>query len=235
MLKKKKYKHIFFDLDNTLWDFKKNSALAMSATFLHFSIKNIPFTRFFEIYEKHNHQLWMDYRNKKIAKKELIRLRFQKTFDELAVKGIDPAEMNEHYLHEMPKQKELNEGAAQLLESLSISGFQLYIITNGFKEVQHKKLESSGLAKYFKRIFISEEVKSPKPAREIFEYAIKSSNAKKTESIMIGDDWDVDVMGAVKFGIDAVFYSNKQRPEEQFWKNQKIYTVHGLFEIEKFL
>lgn len=235
MSEKKKYKHIFFDLDNTLWDFKKNSRLAMFSTFSFFQIKQIQFGQFYEVYEKHNNQAWNDYREKKVSKKELIVSRFQKTFDELGINDIDPLLMNTHYLNEMPKQKELVEGALNLLEKLAAKGLKLYIITNGFKEVQHKKLESSGIKKYFKRIYISEEVKTPKPGKEIFEYAIKSSNAKKTQSLMVGDDYEVDVMGAIHFGIDAVYYSKQNEAVKQRDGKFCIFQVNDLVQIEKLL
>ena len=203
----KKYTHVFFDLDNTLWNFEKNSQNAMFVAFHHFKLDNdTTFDLFFQIYTKHNHALWEGYRKKTVIKTELTRLRFQDTFDELNLIGVDAFEMNAFYLNEMPKQKELNEGVIEILDYLKKKRYHLYIITNGFKEVQLKKMETSGLKPYFEKIFISEDIKSPKPKREIFEYAIKSANAKKINSIMIGDDWDVDVMGAVNYGIDAVHY-----------------------------
>ena len=144
---KKKYTHIFFDLDNTLWDFNKNSFYAMHSTFVNYSkkLQNIQFEYFFEIYLKHNHALWAEYRSKNIGKKELIRKRFQNTFDELNISGIEAEQMNSFYLGEMPKQKVLNKGALDILHYLKNKGYNLFIITNGFKEVQNRKLENSGL------------------------------------------------------------------------------------------
>ena len=206
----KKYTHLFFDLDNTLWDFSKNSKLAMQTTFTHFKLveMHIEFIRFFEVYEKINHALWASYRKKEVSKKELIKRRFEDTFSELKIIGINPNEINTFYLNEMPNQKALYPGVIETLEYLTAKHYKLNIITNGFKEVQHKKLQSSGLQNFFNKVFTSEEVKTPKPGREIFEHAIKSVNAKKTNSLMIGDDWDVDILGALNFGIDAVYIGN---------------------------
>lgn len=202
-----KYTHIFFDLDNTLWDFGKNSRNAMLETFHHLKLGAFTeFDVFFETYSKHNHALWKSYRNKVLGRKELTRLRFQNTFDEMEISGINADEMNTLYLNEMPKQKELNEGVLDALNYLKSKRYHLNVITNGFKEVQHKKIETSGLKSYFDKIFVSEEIKAPKPDRRIFEYAIKSVNAKKVNSIMIGDDFDVDIMGAINYGIDAVHF-----------------------------
>ncbi len=208
---KKIYTHIFFDLDNTLWDFKTNSYHAMQITYKRFKLEEsfADFERFFEVYSRHNHELWGKYRKKEIKKKELTKLRFQLTLDELKIPGVDPLEMNAAYLKEMPQQTFLVEGAEEILKKLKAAGFRLFIITNGFVEVQHKKMESSGLKPFFDKIFISEELKVPKPGREIFDYAIKSTNAKKANSIMIGDDWEVDIEGALNAGIDAVYYSPK--------------------------
>lgn len=206
----KKYTHLFFDLDNTLWDFRKNSKLAMQVTFNHFKLgeKKIDFNLFFEVYEKINHALWASYRKKEVGKKELIRRRFEDTFSELKITGIDPNKINTFYLNEMPNQKTLYPRVLETLGYLKTKRYQLNIITNGFTEVQNKKMESSGLRPFFNKIFTSEAIKTPKPGREIFEHAIKSVNAKKVKSLMIGDDWDVDIMGATKFGIDAVYISN---------------------------
>jgi len=208
---RKKYTHIFFDLDNTLWDFKSNSRLAMQKTFKHFQLENqhLVFDEFFEVYSRHNQMLWEAYRRKQVNKKDLIQLRFTDTFKELNAEGIDSEKINAFYFDEMPKQKALYPGVMETLLYLKEKRYHLFIITNGFKDVQHKKIQSSGLKPFFQRIFTSEEIKTPKPGKEIFEYAIKSTNAKKTESIMIGDDWDVDILGAGNFGIDSVYVSAK--------------------------
>jgi putative hydrolase of the HAD superfamily len=221
----KKYTHIFFDLDNTLWDFGKNSLNAMYVTFQRLSLQGLyDFDLFFETYTKHNHALWESYRNREVVKKELTRLRFQNTFDEIEIKGVNPDEMNTLYLEEMPKQKELIEGVPEILIYLKKKRYHLNIITNGFREVQYEKIETSGLKPFFDKIFISEEIKSPKPESEIFEYSIKSSNAKKLSSIMVGDDWEIDVLGAVNCGIDAVHYQSN--PMQNLTKVRNKYNTH---------
>jgi putative hydrolase of the HAD superfamily len=231
----KKYTHLFFDLDNTLWDFEKNSYYAMKETFLKFRFgeQKIEFQLFFETYKKHNRRLWQEYRDGNIHKNELKRLRFQQTLNDLSIAKVDPVEMNAFYLSEMPKQTHLVPGAIRLLEYLKSKGYLLFIITNGFREVQHQKLEFSGLKPYFNKVFISEDVKAPKPSKEIFEYAIKSANARKKTSLMIGDDPDVDIMGALNFGIDAVLFDSGAHQISWFdarvklFKN-KFYVVKSL-------
>lgn len=221
----KKYTHIFFDLDNTLWDFEENSYHALHAAFNHFGIRKqgVEFDKFFSVYSCHNSSLWEFYRQKKVVKNELKELRFQNTFDEMKIAGVDANRMNAFYLLEMPGQNRLIDGARDLLEYLKLKGCHLYIITNGFKEVQHKKLETSNLSGYFKKIFISEDIKATKPDRKFFEYAVKSANAPKSQSIVVGDNFETDVKGALNFGIDAVFF-NPSFSDTQ----QKIHLVkHG--------
>lgn len=194
----------------------------MEATFNQLDVAKcgVEFSAFFEKYAEINNRLWSAYRRKEIKKIELTQQRFQLTFEALRIRGIDGQEMNDHYLNEMPSQKVLVDGAIEVLKYLKEKGYRLFIITNGFGKVQHNKLQSSGLAPYFEKIFISEEVKCPKPGRQIFEHAIKSANAKKSKSLMIGDDWDVDVVGALSFGIDAVCYSQNIDTVKNF-KNYK--------------
>jgi putative hydrolase of the HAD superfamily len=241
-MSKKRYSHIFFDLDNTLWDFHTNSFHALHTVFQKFPklYNKIDFTQFFNTYSKHNHELWEAYKNKKVVKKELVLQRFQKTFSELNISAIDAAEMNSLYLSEMPKQRQLVEGAIELLDYLTAKGYLLLIITNGFREVQLKKLEETGLSKYFNKVFISEDVQSPKPHRQIFEYAVKSSNASKSKSLMVGDDWEVDIKGATDFGIDAVFFKANNQNDEQQVKLIKqnrnlVYSVNMLKDMKSVL
>lgn len=230
----KKYTHIFFDLDNTLWDFESNSRNTMQIIFRKLNLdKTHDFNLFFEAYTKHNDTLWQSYRNNEVVKKDLTRLRFQNTFNDLEISGINAEDMNDLYLKEMPNQKILNDGVIELLGYLKTKHYNLNIITNGFAEVQRKKIETSGLKPFFEKIFISEEIKSPKPEKAIFEYAVKSSNAKKSKSIMIGDDWEVDVLGALNFGIDAVLFQ-KNHNENLINVSNSIKSSCHLYKINKF-
>ncbi len=235
---KRKYSHLFFDLDNTLWDFSANSYDAMKSAFtrVDWQLSKTEFDLFFYAYSENNRMLWDEYRKGNVLKKELVSLRFQKTFDELRIKGIDPLEMNDIYLEEMPRQTRLVNGAESVLEYLKNRGYEMFIITNGFTQVQHKKLESAGIRKYFKKVFISEEILAPKPAREIFEYALKSANAPKVRSIMIGDDYESDIRGALDFGIDAVYINshkdnNNSLFSEGFNFRNLLFRINSLSEI----
>lgn len=238
---RRKYKHIFFDLDNTLWDFERNSKNAMKMAFAHFfRDSQTPFEDFFEVYSNINNQLWNEYKRRTIIKKDLIHQRFQKTFLECDLSEVKPEEMNRFYLEEMAKQKVLKKGALEIIQYLKNKNYVLHIITNGFKEVQFKKLETSGLSLFFNKIFVSEDVKVPKPGYEIFEYAVKSTNAKKGESLMIGDDWEVDIVGANLFGLDAVYIPLKKKDlgkgiKVESVRKNKIYSIDEIVQLKELL
>ena len=227
----KKYKSVFFDLDNTLWDFERNSKETLRLIFNQYGIENplCTFKSFHVKYCQINDLCWQAYRDKTLTKQELIVKRFQDTFDYFSLSGIDPLKFNNDYLDEMPNQTQLVEGAIELLEYLARKKYRLYIITNGFIEVQNNKLKKTNLDNYFKKVFISEEIRAPKPNKEIFEYAIKSTNSSKKDSIMIGDSWESDILGAKNFGIDQIYYQPTSKgamtmKEPDQLKNQKTKT-----------
>lgn len=205
-----KYKHIFFDLDNTLYDFTSNSYKAMEDAFEKLQLtKQLPsFEVFFSVYKGINDQLWSDYRQKKITKESLRGRRFQESLAHFGVQlDYNPTKIDDLYLEIMPSKTILFPNTIEVLETLKSRAYKMHIITNGFKEVQSKKMKNTGLAPFFDKLFISEEIKSHKPSHETFEYAIKSANAKKSESIMIGDSWESDIEGAQNYGIDQAFYN----------------------------
>ncbi len=223
----RKYEQLFFDLDHTLWDFETNSRLAMLETVaeLKLDARIADFDAFFNHYETVNTKLWEAYRNQEIRKPELIRKRFEETLRHFEITGVDPLDMNECYLRLMPLQKQLYPDVIETLDYLKQRRYQMHIITNGFTEVQHRKIESSGLRQYFDRIFTSEEIQVPKPDKRIFQHALKCCNSKKSKSIMIGDSWDSDILGARRIGISQVFVlknDNKQLiPPKNEWAELK--------------
>jgi len=206
----RKYDHLFFDLDNTLWDFDTNAKQAMLETLRQTEIlRRLPsFELFFDAYEPINKALWSDYHSKKISKPDLITERFLQSFQKFGISDLDWNEFNRHYLENMALQTGLFPGTVETLSILRERGYQMHIITNGFREVQRAKLQNCGLEKFFTKVFISEEIRTTKPHREIFEHALKSTNALKNKSIMIGDSWETDIMGALNFGIDQIMFLN---------------------------
>ncbi len=211
----RQYDHLFFDLDNTLWDFTTNSKLAMFETLQHTGLLELlpDFDIFFAEYEKINTKLWNDYHFNRITKQKLIIERFCQSFKLFGINYQDWEELNDFYLEKMAIQDHLFKGTIETLEKLKSQNYQMHIITNGFREVQRKKLVNCGLDKYFTKVFISEEVQATKPHRAIFEHAVKSTNAKKKRSLMIGDSWETDIIGALNYGIDQVMFLNYGKNE----------------------
>ncbi len=215
----RKYDHIFFDLDNTLWDFTANSRLAMKQTLEENDIlpKSVVFDDFFGIYEQINKSLWSDYHSRKITKQILIVERFSRSLSEFGLSDLDWKEINRLYLENMAIQTGLFPNTLETLGILKSKGYRMHIITNGFKEVQRAKLANCGLEGFFTKVFISEELQTSKPHRQIFEHALKSTNASKKKSIMIGDSWETDIAGALDFGMDQIMFLNgglHELPEE---------------------
>jgi YjjG family noncanonical pyrimidine nucleotidase len=202
----KKYRHLFFDLDNTIWDFNLNAYYALKLTFEKYQLDINLYDTFYEIYTVNNERLWDLYRQNKITKDELSKSRFEISFRETGITGIHASDFNRDYLSQMPLQTRLCDGARSVLEKLS-EKYDMHIITNGFAEVQYKKLRNSDLSHFFRKVFVSEEIKSPKPSPEIFRHALKTCSARKKESLMIGDSWDVDIVGAKEIGMDQVYYN----------------------------
>lgn len=223
----RKYDHLFFDLDNTLWDFSTNSKLAMEQTMAENKLLSLlpSFDIYFETYEKINHGLWADYHKNLIPKSELIVERFSRSLSKFGIADLDWQELNSQYLTNMALQTSLFPSAVETLSRLQEKGYSMYIITNGFKEVQYKKVKNCGLDTFFRKMFVSEEIETTKPNREIFEYALKSVNASKKKSIMIGDSWETDIEGALRFGIDQIMFTNNDTyplPEEVRCKKNNV-------------
>ncbi len=234
----KKYSHLFFDLDNTLWDFDLNSRLALRETFEKYNLGLHHFDHFFEVYSKHNGQLWELYNKNRITKQELTRSRFDLSFRETGITGIGGEDFNREYLAYLPDQTALCRGALDVVKKLAVQ-HRLYIITNGFSEVQVKKMDNSGLTPFFRKIFTSEEIGINKPSPEIFRYALKTVNARKKDSLMIGDSFEIDIAGAKEAGLDQVWIVHS-RPEQdntseihhqQGISRTKTYKIHKLEEL----
>ena len=206
------YDHLFFDLDNTLWDFTTNSRLAMEQTLIQneLLLRIDSFDDFFEVYEQINQSLWSEYHSKKITKQKLIVERFSRSMQAFGIHDYDWNELNSLYLENMALQTQLFPGTMETLSTLKSKGYQMHIITNGFREVQYLKLTNCGLAVFFTKVFISEEIQTTKPHRQIFEHALKSTNASKKRSIMIGDSWETDIIGALDFGMDQIMFLNQE-------------------------
>lgn len=202
--------HIFFDLDNTLWDHRKNARLTLKELYKREKIQekyNLSFNEFHKEYFTVNEKLWAQIRDGKIDKAYLRKHRF---YDSFLFFDIDDFELSQrfeqNFLDEILNYNELVEGAFEMLEYLSEKKYTLHILSNGFQEVTYKKCELSGIKNYFKTITSADEINIRKPQPEIFDYALKKSGATKEDSIIIGDDWIADVEGGLAFGMKAIFF-----------------------------
>jgi putative hydrolase of the HAD superfamily len=230
-----KYKHLFFDLDHTLWDFDANARMTLEQ--LHIDLK-LPekgiddFDRFYRNYLAHNERLWAKYRNGQVKQEELRLKRMWLSL--LDFKIADEAlakQMNELFLQLLPTRTLLFPDTIEVLEYLRDKGYGLHLITNGFEETQHNKLSNSGLNKFFEVVVTSECSNSLKPQPEIFEYALNKTGANVEESLMIGDTLDVDVAGALNVGMDAVHVNYNCLEQEV----EPTYTIYHLRELKDFL
>ncbi|MDH4402853.1 MAG: YjjG family noncanonical pyrimidine nucleotidase [Flavobacterium sp.] len=202
-----KIDHVFFDLDHTLWDFEKNSALAIETIFNKHTI-NVDLQLFLFHYVPINIKYWEWYRVDKITQLELRLGRLKDTF-QLVNYEIDDDKiifLSEEYIEYLPKFNHLFDGAIEILDYLKPK-YNLHIITNGFQEIQDNKLKNSNIDHYFTTITNSEMAGVKKPNPKIFDFAITEANAFKSNSIMIGDCIEADVKGALNFGMDAILFN----------------------------
>ena len=226
----KKYKHIFFDLDRTLWDFDAAAEVAFERIYEKYNLKKLGIPNaheFHEVYHPLNERLWELYRADKITKDYLNRTRFVLPLEHYGIHDTDLADhLSEDYVYWSPRIVRLVPGTMELLEYLKPK-YHLHLITNGFQEVQHTKLSGSGLEPYFETLTVSEEVGVKKPNPEIFYYALRKAHATAEESLMIGDEMAVDIDGARAAGIDQLFFN----PNKELVEGGRTYEVHELLQV----
>lgn len=220
-MKNRTIKHVFFDLDHTLWDFDKNSALTFDKIFKMHQV-GVNLDTFLEVYEPVNLQYWKRYRDDEIDKIELRYGRLRDTFDAInfTVEDALIQHLSTAYLEHLSSFNHLFEGTIELLQYLQPK-YQLHIITNGFEEAQLKKMNSSAITSFFKTITNAELAGVKKPNPIIFNYALNIAEAQSEESIMIGDNYEADVLGALNVGYDAIFFNYRNDHTEPHIKQVK--------------
>ena len=226
-------KHLFFDLDHTLWDFEKNSRKALEQIFYEYELNTLikSFEKFHSTYKTYNSKLWRQYGAGKITKDVLRSKRFRDTLSNFNIHNSELAvDLGEAYINISPYQTELFPNTKEVLQNLKSAGHELHIITNGFKEIQHSKLEKSGILDFFQVVLCSEEVGVNKPNPKVFHHALNAANAKTNNSVMIGDDHKVDVMGAEAIGIQGVLFDPKQKYKDgtHNWHINNLIEIHDI-------
>jgi len=204
-------KHIFFDLDHTLWDFHSNSLETLAEIYRIFELEkrapDFSSSHFIDRYVFHNERMWGLYRQDRMSKSLLRKARFEYALRDIRIEDKMLAkEMGNSYLEICPRKTRLNEGAIEVLELLK-DKYALHILSNGFHETQLIKLEQSGLTHYFQQIITSEKAAAKKPNKRMYDYAQVHTGALPGESLMVGDNLEIDVVGALNYGWDAIHYN----------------------------
>jgi putative hydrolase of the HAD superfamily len=229
------YKDLFFDLDHTLWDFETNSKETIQELYITYNLADlgiVDFDGFYDTYSAHNHRLWDRYTKGFIKQEELRWKRVYLSLLDFKVANEKLSkEMSQAYLEILPNKQHLFPYTIEILDYLKEKQYKMHLITNGFESVQFKKIKNSGIADYFIEVITSEASNSLKPHKDIFEYALKNTNASVTESIMIGDNESADIQGGINIGMDTIFVNHIQATPTI----PATYTITHLRELENIL
>jgi len=227
---KTKISDVFFDLDHTLWDFEKNSALAFETILKKHGIQ-VDVAEFVAKYVPVNSRYWKLYQDDQVTQEQLRYGRLKDVFDAINYEVSDETIhlLAEEYIHYLPKYNHLFEGTIELLNYLKPK-YKLHIITNGFNQIQFNKLKNSNIAHYFETVTNSENAGFKKPNPQIFHYALEISKSNKETSVMIGDNFEADIEGALNVGIDAIMFN-----EHNIEIAEDIKQVNNLLALKNYL
>ena len=231
----RKYEHLFFDLDHTLWDFDANAKVAMNELYNEFQLDKLihnDFALFYEKYLFHNKLLWERYQHGFISADELKWKRMWRTLLEFKIGDESFSRlMSARFLEILPSKEKIFPHTIELLTYLQKNKYTLHLITNGFEKTQWRKIKNSKIDHFFTHVITSESSNSMKPEKEIFQYAIDKANASIDNSLMIGDNIEADIKGALNFGMDCIFVNHANTPTNV----DATYTIYHLKEIESIL
>ena len=203
-------KTVFVDIDDTIWDFTANSKVAMARVYKEYDLeRQCPYDKFIVCYLRHNKELWELYHHGKITKEFLLSERFRVVFEECGIKICSDSfnlEFNDKYLDYIAECDKVVSGAHELLDYLNDRG-EVYVLSNGFKHLQYRKLQSGKLDKYISKIILSDDIGITKPDKRLFDYALAQVGADAPTTLMIGDNYDADVIGAKNAGWKAVYFN----------------------------
>lgn len=224
------YKNLFIDLDDTLWDTESNNRECLEEMYADYGMSRhyASFEAFYSIYMPRNMELWALYRNGRISRRTLIIERFRHVLSPLGISEVSEIDrVNRDFLERTAYKTKTIPGAHELMEYLH-ARYRTFILSNGFREVQARKLEASGLSPFFNGLILSEDAGIHKPNKEIFYYALMSTNSRRTQSLMIGDSWEADMVGARNARIHQMWFNPSCRKSRGF---KPTYTVASLHEI----
>lgn len=229
------YQFLFFDLDHTLWDFERNSVATLSDLYDELKLKErgiTSFEDFNEVYHEINNKFWERFRKGFISRHDL---RWKRMFQTLLHYRIPDerlaVNMSERYLEILPTKTHVFPYALDVLEFCRENQFSLHLITNGFEETQKMKLKNSGMFEFFDKMITSEQAMTMKPNKEIFEYALQQTGATVSNSLMIGDALDVDILGAHNVGMHSVYFN----PHRLGHNDEPTYEIHCLSELKNII
>jgi len=227
-----KYRHLFFDLDHTLWDYNSNAKQTLTQLYYELNLLQLGINsidEFFDFYTIHNDKLWARYRNGYIKADELRWKRMWHTLLEFKITDEKTARLlGERFMELLPSRNILFPHTIETLNYLRDKEYKLHLITNGFEQTQHSKLHHCGIKEYFMEVITSEGSNSMKPKKEIFDYALNKAKALHEHSIMIGDCLDADIQGAMNAGIDQVFMNHVNKE----CTIKPTYIVRSIKELE---
>lgn len=230
-----KYKHVFFDLDHTLWDFTRNSTEVLITLYKEHELENLEIFSaedFCKQFHLTNRQLWTTFNQRGLSKESLRSIRFNMILKEFGVEAKELAKkLAEHYLDRCPTMHHVFPYTLEVLHYLKHEKqYQLHILSNGFEDVQYLKLNSAQLTNYFQEVITAEKAGFMKPQKEIFAYAMSITACQPEECIMVGDDLAADIVGARNAEIDQVFF-NPGKHAHQETITYEICCLSELFNI----
>jgi len=228
-----KYKNLFFDLDDTVWAFSQNARDTFEEVYRKHSLDRYfdSFGHYYTLYQQRNAELWADYGERKITKEELNRQRFLYPLQAVGAGDERLAErFSKDFFALIPAKTALMPHAREALEYLAPK-YSLYILSNGFRELQSRKMRSAGVDGYFRKVILSEDIGVLKPWPEIFQFALSSTQSELRESLMIGDSWEADIAGAHGVGMHQAFYDVRGRTDFPFRPTYHIRSLKELTEL----
>lgn len=227
------YTTLFFDLDHTLWDFEQNSKISLEINFRRFRLEGLfaDFEQFYSLYHQKNKELWALYRKNTISKEFLTKERFLFPLREVGAEDEALAiRFGEKYLDELAKQTNLIEGCVETLEYVKRK-YRLYILSNGFREVQFEKLKNADILRFFDGVVLSDDIGVNKPDVRLFRHALRTAKCERRACAFVGDDWEADIVGAKNAGIDQIFFNPNETPTPF----AATYEIKKLTEIKQIL